>query len=241
VFWANRTNKVVGVTLLLLPALSIIGFLASAPIGDIDPFDRASVEELLHSINDNRRLFILSIVPFVLTDTIVLVAVAPLLYLTFYDRSQSLALIGAFGILTSVAAFAIHEVVSMTLPFLAADLFNAGGPGSIPPGDPTILQSARTLSVIQGLMALFGQTGMGFGLIAFGVLLAWAPKGIFNPPRWLGALGILAGTSAVFTWLFLVNHTAGGIVTLVAETATMVMLITLGVWLLRQPAQSSRI
>ena len=240
-FWANRTNKMLGVFLLLLPVLSIIGFLAGASIGEIDPFDRSSVEELLRTIHDNQRLFTLSIVPFVVTDIIVLVALAPLLYLTFHDRSRSLALIGAFGILISVSAFAIHEVVSMTLPYLAADFFNAGGPGSIPAGNPVILQSARSLSVVQGLAALMGQTAMGFGLTAFGILLAWAPKGNYNPPRWLGAIGVLAGISAILTWLFLVNHTAGGIATLVAETATMVMLITLGVWLLRQPTQSSRI
>jgi hypothetical protein len=236
-FWANRTNKIAGLTLLLLPLLSIVGFLAAGPTGNLDPFARGDVEALLRAVHDSQAIFVISMVPFILTDAIVLPAVAALLYLTFFDRSKSLALLGAFAILMAAVTFVVHEVGALTLPFLATDFLVEGGPAGIAAGNSVILQSARTVSIVQGLAALCGQTAMGLGITAFAVLLVWAPGGNWNPPRWLGALGLLAGVGMVCTWLFLLNHTAGGIATLVAETATMLMLTILGIWLLRQPAQ----
>lgn len=41
------------------------------------------------------------------------------------------------------------------------------------------------------------------------------------------------------TWLFLVDHTAGGIATLVAETATTLLVVILGVWFLRRPGEAA--
>jgi Domain of unknown function (DUF4386) len=239
-FWANRNNKVAGVTILLIPLLSVVGFALGARTGDLDPFGRSDIEALLRAINDAPVAFALSMAPFVVSDMIVLVAAAALLYLTFRDRSHTLALTGAFAILVGVMALVVHEVSAMTLPFLAADLFSAGGPPGVASGDPIILESARTVSIVQGLAALCGQTAMGLGLAAFGILLKWAPEGASNPPRWLGVLGMFAGVGTVCTWLFLLDHTAGGVATLVAETATVSMLTILGVWLLRQRAPSSR-
>jgi len=88
-FWANRTNQIAGLTLLLLPLLSIVGFLAAGPTGNLDPFARGDVEALLRAVHDSQAIFVLSVVPFVLTDAIVLPAVAALLYLVFCDRSKS--------------------------------------------------------------------------------------------------------------------------------------------------------
>lgn len=61
-------NRVTGLTLLVPPILSIVGFAAAVPIAEIDPFGRGDIEELLRVINDNPGLFATSIVPFVLTD-----------------------------------------------------------------------------------------------------------------------------------------------------------------------------
>lgn len=237
-FWANRINKVAGATLLLLPILSILGLVAGAPLGEFDPFARGDVEELLRAVNDNHVLFVLSLVPFVMTDAIVLPAAAALLYLGFRDRSHVLALLGAFGILTGAVTFVVHEVGAMTLPFLATDLLVEGGPSSIVAGDPVILEAARTVGIVQGLAALCGQTALGVGIGAIGVLIIWAPDGNWNPPRWLGWLGVLAGVGMGLTWLFLVSHTAGGVATVAAEATTIGMLTFLGIWLLRQPEQS---
>lgn len=236
----RRVHRVAGVTLLTLPLLSIVGFAAAGPIAEIDPFSRGEIEGLLRAINENPSLFGISLVPFVLTDLFALPAVATVLYLLFRDRSHFLALFGALGMVIGAAAFVIHEAGAMALPFLAADFFAEGGAPGIGVGDPSILQSARTISIVQGVAALCGQTGMGFGMGAIGVLMVRAPEGRWNPPRWLGTLGLVAGAAMMSTWLFLLNHTAGGIATLVAETATSLLVIILGVWLLRQPVSTSQ-
>jgi hypothetical protein len=239
VFWANRINKVAGVALLALPILSVVGFVGAGPIAEIDPFARGDIEGLLRAIHENRGLFVLSLIPFVVTDVVALPVVAALFCVAFRDRSPLLALMAAFCVLIGALAFVVHELGAMTLPFLAADFFVEGGAPGVLVGDPTILQTARFVSMFQGLAALCGQTAMGLGIGSVGVLIAWAPEGIWNPPRWLGAVAMSAGVGMISTWLFLLNHTAGGIATLIAETATVLMAVILGVWFLRQPAQSA--
>jgi hypothetical protein len=233
-FWAERTNKVTGITLLLVPFLSIVGFLAGSGIGELDPFAAEDVSELLRRIHESRGQFVAGMAPFVVTDVLVLPALAGLLYLAFRDRSRTLALVGAFAILTSVPAFVVHEVGAATLPYLAADYFRADVSG-LTLANLAVLQSARTIGVAQALAALFGQTAMGFGFLAFGSLIAWAPAGERNPPRWLGWLGVVGGIASLLTWAFLLNHTAGGVFTLVGELAVLILVAGLGVWLLRQP------
>lgn len=238
-FWAERTNKVTGITLLLVPFLSVVGFLAGSGIGELDPFAAEDISEILHRIHENRELFLASMAPFVITDVLVLPALAGLLYLAFQDRSRTLALLGAFAILTSVPAFVVHETGAATLPYLAADYFRGGTPG-LASANLAVLQSARTIAVAQAMAALFGQTAMGFGFLAFGSLIAWAPAGERNPPRWLGWLGLVGGIASLLTWSFLLNHTAGGLFTLVGELAVLLLVGSLGVWLLRQPTAGLR-
>ncbi len=235
-FWANRIDKVTGVVLAALILLSIVGFVAGTPLGEVDPFARSDVEEMLRTINDNFGLWTASLVPFVVQDVLV-VAMAALLYLAFRDRSHTLALVGAFAIVAGSMAAMMHEVGAMTLAFLAADFLGQGGPGVIAAGDPIILEAARTVSVSQALSALFAQTLLGVGVIAIGTLLIWSPAGQRNPPRWLGAAGLVGGLGMIGTWVFLVDHMAGGGLTLVAELAILVMLGGLAVWFLRRPAE----
>jgi hypothetical protein len=89
------------------------------------------------------------------------------------------------------------------------------------------------VSVGQALAALFGQTLLGVGIIAFSALIVWAPAGERTPPRWPGVAGLFGGFGMLCTWVFLLNHMAGGGVTLVAELAILVIFSGLGVWFLR--------
>jgi hypothetical protein len=133
----------------------------------------------------------------------------------------------------------MHEAGAITLAFLSADYLGEGGPATIAAGDPMILEAARTVGVGQAIAALFGQTALGFGVLAFGTLIAWAPEGDRNPSRWLGLVGLLAGVAMICTWVFLLNHLAGGGITLFGELAILVMFTWLGVWFLRRPEQTA--
>lgn len=231
------SDQVAGSLLLLLVILTLGGFLAGATMGEVDPFARSDVETLLRTINDNFGIWILSLVAYIATDVLA-VAVAAFLYLEFRDRSRTLALLGAFALVAAAVTFMLHEVGAMTLAFLAQDFLVDGGPGTIAAGDPVILESARAVSVSQALTALFGQTLMGLGVASFGILMIWAPEGSRNPPRWVGVAGLLGGGAMLATWAFLLDHLAGGGVTLIAELAVVVMLTGLGVWLVRRPVHA---
>lgn len=234
-FWADRLNRVTGVTLLLIPVLSIVGFIGGAATGEVDPFAREQAEPMLRAIHDNHGLFLFSLVPFALTDILVLPVAAALLYLAFRDRSQTLAIVSAFAILAAVAAYVVHLTAVSVLAMLAADFFDAGAPRAIPTGTSAILQSARMVSLLQAFAALFAQTATGFGLMTIGGLIAWAPAGQRNPPPWIGKLGIVGGIGSLCTWTFLLNHNVGGAFTLIGELAVLFMMGALGAWLLRQP------
>jgi hypothetical protein len=235
--WEHRIERVVGVLLLLLVGMIVGAFMAGATLGEVDPFARTDVEALLRTINDGFGLWIISLVAYMATDVLTVV-VAAFLYVVFRDRSPALALLGVVSLVAAAVAFMMHEVGAMTLAFLAEDLLLSGGPGGIAVGDPVILEVARAVSVGQAVTALFGQTLMGLGVASFGALIVWAQAGQLNPPRWVGTAGLLGGMAMLTTWVFLVSHLAGGAVTLIAELAVVVMLLGLGVWLVRHPADA---
>lgn len=237
-FWANRTDKVAGLLLLVIVALSLVGFTTGISLGEVDPFARADVEVMLRTIDDSFGLWIASLVPFLIQEPLI-VAAAALLYLIFRDRSPTLALVGAFALVAGSVTLMIHEAGAVTLGFLSADYLGPGGPGTITPGDPIILQAARTVSVGQAVTALLGQTSLGLGAAAFGTLLVWAPEGTSNPPRWLGVAGLVAGLAMISTWLFMWNHLAGGGVTLIGELATLILFTRLAIWLLHTASEKT--
>jgi len=233
----RRIDQVTGILLLLMVGLTVGGFATGATLGEVDPFARADIEALLSTINDNFGLWSFSLIAYIATDLLAVVAAA-FLYLVFRDRNRPLALLGAFSLVAASVAFMMHEVGAMTLAFLADDFLVSGGPGSIGSGDAVTLEVARAVSVTQATTALFGQTLMGMSVASFGGLIVWAQVGLRNPPRWIGAAGVLGGICMLVTWVFLLSHLAGGGVTMLAELAVVVMLIGLGVWLLRHPARA---
>jgi hypothetical protein len=231
----RHVDRVAGVLLLLLAVLTVGGFLTGATLGEVDPFARDDVEELLRTINGSFGLWAISLVAYIATDVLA-VAAAACLYVIFHDRSPMLSLLGALSLVAAAICFMLHEVGATTLAFLAQDFLEAGGAASINAGDPVILATARAASVSQALTALFGQTLMGLAVASFGAVMVGAPAGVSNPPRWIGVAGLLGGAFMLTTWTFVLSHVAGGAATLIAELAVLVMLVGLGVWLLRHPA-----
>jgi len=217
---------------MLVPLLSVIGFAVGAEVGEYDLFARGEMADLLLAINDHIELYALSLSAQVVIDAIWLPLAAGMLYLLFRDRDQTFALVGTLGLLLGAALFLAHDSAVMTVGWLATD-FAEGGAGSVPAAADSTLQVARAVAIFEGVVALCALTVTGLGLASFGVLLARAPGGILNPPRWLGLVAIVGGVCYLATWTFLLDHTVGGIVTLLGELATMIALAGLGVWLFR--------
>ena len=235
-FWADRINKVAGVTLLLL-ALGIIlnlAFTISA-VGDSDPVKRAEIEGFLRDINDNEALFFLGTGFSIATDAAISLAAAAGLYLVLRDRSRLLALFGFAGLVAGSIAFIASDASLLALGLLAQDFVEKGGAGGIAAGDPVILQSARTVGVITAFTFQIAFTAIAFGLLAFGTLITWAKVGTVNPPRWLGGLAILSALAMLLSWLGAVDTDLGDVIFLIANLGVLLFLIVLGGWLLMQP------
>lgn len=235
-FFADRITKMAGVALLLLAALLVItSIVDTAAVGDANPLARGDTEALLADINDNQSLVAVNAAFNIAIDTVVLLVIAAVLYLLFRDRSRVLALFAAFGFLGAGVAFTAGDAGGLTLLFLAADFVEEGGPGGIATGDPVILESARVVSAFLMLSVLTGVTALGFGLIALGALLTWAPEGEVNPPRWLGALAILAGVGMFLNWVMAANWEIGVVFAFAGGILALLLLVILGGWLLMQP------
>jgi hypothetical protein len=238
--WSMRRDRAAGITLVLVPTLIIASFLIGAENGEYDPFERGDTVALLEVYSDHARLFAVSLAAIIIIDGIWLPIAAGLLYLSFRDRSPAGALLGTTGLLLSTGLFLVHDATVMSLPWLAADFADEGGPAGIAAGSEVILMAARTVNLVQASIALCALTVMGLALTAFGALWVWAPAGQRNPPRLLGTLMLGGGIGYLCTWTFLLNHTVGGAITLVSELAVLVSLAWLGIWFLRQDAGDRR-
>ena len=235
-FWADRINRVAGVTLLLL-ALGIILSIAFTlfAVGDSDPIERGEIEEALRDINGNEALFFLGTGFSIATDAAISLAAGAGLYLLLRDRSRLLALFGFVGLVAGGIAFMAGDAGTLTLGVLAQDFVEEGGPGSIAAGDPVILQSARAVGALTGFTFQIAFTAIGFGLLAFGALITWAKDGDVNPPRWLGGLAILSALAILLSWLAAVDNDLGDVFFLISNIGVLLFLIVLGGWLLMQP------
>jgi hypothetical protein len=231
-------DRWLGIALVLVPILDIAGFSVGADVGEYDPFAREDTRELLLAINGHQSLYVLSLGAFVILDAIWTPMAAGLLYLTFRDRMPAVALLGGLGLMLGAALILAHDSTAMSLGFLAQDFAEKGGAGDIAAGADATLATARLMGLLEGFLALCAQTAFGFGLIAFGALIAWAPRGERNPPVPLGILAAASGVAYICMWSFLLDHTVGGAITLIGELAVLVTFGWLGVWFLRQPRQA---
>jgi hypothetical protein len=235
-FWADRINKVAGVTLLLLALGIILNIVFTvAAVGDSDPIERGEIEEVLRDINDNEALFFLAMGFSIATDVAISLAAGAGLYLLLRDRSRLLALFGFVGLVAGGIAFMAGDAGALTLGVLAQDFVEEGGPGGIAAGDPVILQSARAVGAFAGFTVQIAFTAIAFGLLAFGALITWAKEGTVNPPRWLGALAILSALAILLSWLAAVDNDLGDVFFLISNIGVLLFLIILGGWLLMQP------
>jgi hypothetical protein len=235
-FWADRINKVAGTALIVLTGLIVLNFaLMTTALGSGDPTDRGDVEGVLRHINDHQASYFLATASGIMSDAVVLVAAGAMLYLVFRDRSRVMGLFGFGGLLLAAAALLAADAANVTLGFLAADFVEKGGAGAIVSGDPAILETARAVGLFGALLEQVGSTAIAFGLLAFGTLIASAPRGAVNPPRWLGILPVTAGAALLLGWIAIANASVGDGIATIGYIGTPLWLLILGAWLLAQP------
>jgi Domain of unknown function (DUF4386) len=223
------------VFLLLLPVVVLLGVLLSFAAGaDADVFDRDQADDLLKSIHDSAGLYFFSVGVSIVGDVLAL-GVAAILYLLFKARSPLLALFALVGILGGAIGGFSADAADLTLGYLAGD-FAEGGAG-VPAGDPTILQTARTVGIAGVAAVEVAWMALGFALVSLGILVGWARPGGVDPPRWMGPWAIAAGIAWFLTWFAAVSD-AAQIFLVVGLLGTELWIFVLGVWLLRKPSHA---
>jgi hypothetical protein len=226
----ERTTQLGGFFLILLAVCLVLALVLSLSVGDADVFKREEVEQAVLDLHDNRGLWIASNAVFISLDAVVALVVAPLLYLLFRDRARLLSLIVLVAFIGQSAVSAVVDSVDASLVVLASD-YVEGGPG-LDAGDAVMLEIARTMAVATSVLGQTSFTMLGLALVALGLLIALAPEGAVNPPRWLGWVSVVAGVAAWLAWGIVLTE-AAFVFFPIQALSSLVLLIGLGIHLLR--------
>ncbi len=234
-FWTDRTNKLAGVILLLLALGIILSVVFTQAVSDADVSSKKEIADYLRDIQDSKALAILGDAFSIAVDSVIGIAAAAAFYLVFRDRNRVLATFGLLGLLAGQIAFIVADAGSAVLIVLSDDL----GAGNIAAGRDVTLEVARTVGILSGITLQIGFTALAFGIFSIGALIAWAPAGAVNPPRWLGWLAIVGAVFMILSWLIALTD-AAFVLFLIGNIATLVLLIVLGLWLLlRAPEEGA--
>jgi hypothetical protein len=193
------------------------------------------MEEFLQDVNDNEAWAFVGVAADIVADAGISIIAAAGLYMVFRERNRLLALFGFALILAGSAAFMAADAGTIPLIFLAEDFVEKGGPGGIGVGDAVILETARAVAIWSFTVEQIAFTAIGVGLFSLGLLIAWAPAGAGPvPPRWIGGFALLAGVATVLSYLAALSEGVGIAFFIISLLATLLFLISLGVWLVGQ-------
>jgi hypothetical protein len=196
-FLTGKANLIGGVAMIVMAISTVIVVALTASSGvESDPYDRGEVATFLTDLADHQDAMIAAGAVGLFSDAVVALVVAATLFVLFRDRSPVLAPIIAVAIISAATISATND-----LPILltvVADDFVSGGAGNVPAGDASTLELGRLLGMTTFGLFLAVNAAIGLAFISLGCLVAFAPDGAVNPPRWLGWVAML---SAAASWL----------------------------------------
>jgi len=236
--WADRLPRLGGIVLLLLSIAIIVSVVASMGISENDPFMRSEIKGYLQDIAGHNTEAICGLIASILADSVLGILAAVTLFTLFRDRAPALATAALVLIVAAAAAFMVADGLTAAVINVAND-FSEGGPEGVAAGSPQILEVGRAMAIAQGDAEQIGWTALSAGFLLFGAIIAWAPAGAVNPPRWLGIVSVIAGVAGFLTWIMVAGD-AAFVFFIIGGLAQLVVLIGLGIWLLmRGEAQTS--
>ncbi|MEO8458284.1 MAG: DUF4386 family protein [Chloroflexota bacterium] len=230
----ESTARITGLFLIAMAIGVVIVVIAStAGSSEYSPLKRGEVAQYLTDVNDKQTAVLATGAVGIVVDGFIGVAVAALLYLLFRDRSRLLATLALAGLLVQAGISLLADGNNIVIAILARD-YAEGGPAGIAAGDPSLLEAGRYAGIVGIIFTSVLFVPLGLGLIALGWLIARAPAGAINPPRWLGWVAVVGGVCAELAWTIFVTDTA--IVFYISNLVTsLVFLFGLGSWLIRHP------
>ncbi len=236
---SQKTVRLAGMAMIVSAILTVVTVgLMAAGTSDKDPFTREDVPEFLTDVNDNEDLLVASGAVGIINDGVFVLAVGAALYILFRDRNPYLATIAGIAVAITAAISLVVDISNVLLTAIAKD-YVEGGVGDIAAGDSAALELGRYVGIVTFAFTNLLFTPAGLAFTSIGLLITGAPQGLINPPKWLGWVAIVAGLAMWLSWL-VVAVDAGFIFFPINLVATLVFLVGLGVWLLRngdlQPA-----
>jgi len=196
----DKTALIAGITMiaLIVGTFVVVGFSIGAGM-DNSPFEDDEAAAYLADVNDNEGALIVATAASLAVDGFLAPALAVLLYILFRDRSNLLATFVLAGILLQSAAALVADGSNALLIGVADDFVN-GGANGISAGDPALFETGRILAMTSFLFFNIAFTPLGLALISLGLIVARAPEGAINPPRWLGWFALVAGVASLLAW-----------------------------------------
>jgi hypothetical protein len=236
---SQRTVNIAGAAMIIGAVLTIISVvLMGVSTSDKSPFEKEEVPEFLTDVNDNEGLLAASGAVGIVNDGVFVITIGVALFILFRDRNPFLATLSMSAIVVAAAISLVVDISNILLTSIADDYVN-GGPEGVAAGDPSTLELGRYVGMITFAFVNLLFTPVAVAFIALGTLLVGAPEGIVNPPKWIGWVAIIAGLASALAWL-VVAAEPFFVFFPIQLIATVVLLVSLGIWLLRhgdlQPA-----
>lgn len=225
-----------GLAFILIAACTIvIVAMTATSTGEEDPFERKDVPQFLEKLNDNEEQVFVGIGASILSDGVLVLVASVAFFVLFRDRSFGLATLGMLALIATATLSLVNDFLTIMSTMIAADYVKGGADG-VAAGDPATLELGRFVGVAGFVLFNVLNTTFGVGMVAIGTLLARAPRGAVNPPRWLGWVAIVSGVSSELAWLvvagdvFFIFFPLGGLTSLI-------VFFGLGGWLIARGGQ----
>jgi hypothetical protein len=227
----NRALLLGGITMIVLAVGIVLVFgLSLAGMSEEDPFNDGEIAKYLTDVNDNEGAIIAAAAVGIVVDTVIALVFASLVFVLFRDRSRLLALLAFGAFLAGGALTSIVDGSNILLTQVAED-FVKGGPNGLAAGDPAALEAGRVLAMATLAFNQIASTALALGFVSLGMILALAPQGAVNPPRWLGWIAIITGIAGWLAWFIVVTDVAF-VFFPISGLGTLIVLLGVGGWLI---------
>ena len=237
-YLTDRTRLIGGVAMLLaaIATVTLVALTASAGI-DSDPGDRGDVATFLTDTAKHQELIIAANVISITSDALLALVVGSALFMLFRDRSPLLATMILAGLVAGATMSAVNDVVAIIGTFVAEDFVRGGVTGAVG-GEAAALQTGRVLGMFSFLMFTPMNLAFGLGFVSLGAVVAFAPQGAVNPPRWLGWVGLASGLACWLSPLVWV-HDALFVFFPLQLVTLLILFIGLGTWLITHSSEET--
>ena len=232
--WSNRLPRAGGLVFLLLAAGIIVSVVASFSVTENDPFSRGEIKGYLQDISEHNTEMICGLIASIMIDAVFGILAAVALFTLLRDRAGVVASGGLVLIVAASAAFMVADGLTAVVINIANDL-TEGGAAGVKAGDVQILEVGRAAAIAQNATEQVGWTALSGGFLLFSAIIAWAPSGVVNPPRFLGIIGVISGLAGLLSWFGVVVD-AAFVLFIIGALAQLIVLIGLGIWLISRPA-----